>query len=149
MFPCRILRLNSRSPELCKGTHAVPNCNHLKFFKISFRIPKIPPIQPTSFGQFIRKLRLERQLQQRDLAKLIDASVQSIRNWEADRFLPGKESMAKLASFFQIDMKYLMNFDTWTNEHLLFFLQFNPPFLSSRLRFEMEFGRASLSSHQD
>ncbi len=93
-------------------TRAVPNCKHLKFFKINFRIPKKPPIQPTSFGQFLKKLRRERQLQQRDLAKLIDASVQSIRNWEADRFLPGKESMAKLASFFQIDMKYLMNFDT-------------------------------------
>ena len=95
-----------------KDTRAVPNCNNLKFFKINFRIAKSPVIKPTSFGQFIRKLRRERQLQQKDLAKLIDASVQSIRNWEADRFLPGKESLAKLASFFQIDEQFLLNFDT-------------------------------------
>ncbi len=72
------------------GPHAVPNCNHLKFFKINLRIPKSPPIQPTSFGQFLRKLRLERQLQQRDLAK-------------KDRVLPGKESIIKLTMVFQVD----------------------------------------------
>jgi len=39
--------------------HAVPNCNNLKFFKINFWIPKIPPIQPTSFGKYVKKPRTE------------------------------------------------------------------------------------------
>ncbi len=56
---------NSCSPDVCNLTRAVPNCNHLKFFKINFRIPKNPPITPTSFGQFLRKLRLDTKLSQR------------------------------------------------------------------------------------
>ncbi len=85
-----------------KDTRAVPNNNNHKFFKISFRIPKIPPIEPTSLGKYIKKLRLEKQLQQKDLAKLIDASAQSIQNWEADRRLPNKASFIKLADLFKI-----------------------------------------------
>ncbi len=85
-----------------KGTRAVPNDNNHKFYKISFRIPKIPPIEPTSLGKYIKKLRLEKQLQQKDLAKLIDASAQSIQNWEADRRLPNRASFIKLADLFKI-----------------------------------------------
>jgi len=96
----------------CMHTRAVANCNHLKSFKINLRIPKVPPIQPTSFGHFLRKLRLERQLQQRDLARLLGVSHDSIRNWEGDRFLPKKESLANLASFPLIGEKCLLNFDT-------------------------------------
>ena len=77
--------------------------NRLKFFKINFRIPKNPPVQPTSFGQFLKKLRTEKQLSQRELAGLLEVSHDSIRNWEKDRFLPGKESIIKLAQVFQVE----------------------------------------------
>jgi len=93
-------------------TRAVPNNNNHKFFKINFRIPKIPPIELTSFSHFLRKLRQERKLSQRDLACLLGVSHDSIRNWENERFFPKKQSLAKLASFFQIDEKFLSNFDT-------------------------------------
>ncbi len=105
----------------CMHTHAVPNCNHLKFFKINFRISKKPPIQPTSFGKYLKKLRTEKQLSQRELARLSKVSHDSIRNWEGDRFMPKKESLAKLASFFQIDEKFLSNFDLKRPPNLLFF----------------------------
>ena len=90
-------------------THAVANCNHLKSFKINLRIPKAVPIQPTSFGQFLKKLRTEKQLSQRELARLLKVSHDSIRNWERDRFLPGKESIIKLAKVFQIDQDILLS----------------------------------------
>ncbi len=77
-----------------KGTRAVANCNHLKPFKINLCIPKVPPIQPTSFGQFLKKLRLDKKLSQRGLARLLDVSHDSIRNWEGDSFLPKILNMA-------------------------------------------------------
>ena len=84
-------------------THAVANCNHLKFLKINFRISKVPPIKHTSFGKYLRNLRQEKKLSQRDLAQLLKVSDDSIRNWEGDRFLPKKENLAKLVAFFEID----------------------------------------------
>jgi len=42
----------------------------------------------------------------------LGVSPDSIGNWEEDRFLPKKESLVKLAFFFQIDEKFLLNFDT-------------------------------------
>ena len=80
-------------------TRAVANCNHLKSFKINFRIPKVSPIQPTSFGQLLQKLRLEKQLSQRELARLLKVSHDSIRNWERDRFLPNDVNQEKLEKF--------------------------------------------------
>ena len=81
------------------GTRAVANRNHLKSFKINFRIPKVSPIQPTSFGQLLQKLRLEKQLSQRELARLLKVSHDSIRNWERDRFLPNDMNQEKLEKF--------------------------------------------------
>ncbi len=86
-----------------KGTHAVLNCNKLKFFKINFSIPKNPAIKPTSFGKYLKKLRIERQLSQTQLARPSKVSHDSIRNWQGDRFFPRKASLIKLADFFQID----------------------------------------------
>ena len=101
-------KLNGCLPTLvvfcdCTHTHAVPNCNNLKFFKINLRISKFLSIELTSFGQFLKKLRQERNLSQRDLAKLLDVSAESILKWEKDRFLPGKESIIKLAKVFQVE----------------------------------------------
>ena len=42
-------------------------------------------------------------MSQRDLAKLLDVSAESILRWEQDRFLPGKESIIKLAKVFQVE----------------------------------------------
>ena len=100
----------SRSPQHCNRTRAVANYNHLKFFKINFRIPKIPPIQPISFGQFLRKLRFDKKLSQGDLARLLGVSHDSIRNWEGDRFLPNRKSQEKLAKIFGLNAGTLSEF---------------------------------------
>ena len=87
----------------CMDTHAVANYKQPKSFKIKLRIPKTPAIQPTSFGQFLKKLRTEKQFSQRELARLAKVSHDSIRNWEQDRFRPKKESLVKLAKVFQVE----------------------------------------------
>ncbi|TDI81048.1 MAG: XRE family transcriptional regulator [Caldithrix sp.] len=74
---------------------------------MNFRIPKHPPIQPTSFGQFLKKLRTEKRLSQKELAKLFNVSDESIRNWEKDRFLPKSAFLERIGQFFQIDKKEL------------------------------------------
>ena len=79
-----------------------------KPFKINLCIPKIPPIHPTSFGKFLKKLRLDKKLSQRGLARLLDVSYDSIRNWEGDRFLPKRESLEKLAKVFQMEESTLI-----------------------------------------
>ena len=86
-----------------KDTRAVANENNLKCFKINFRIPKVPPIQPTSFGQFLKIMRFDKKLSQRALARLLGVSHDSIRNWENERFFPKNESFAKLAKVFQVE----------------------------------------------
>ena len=97
----------------CMHTHAVANDNDPKFFKISFRIPKTPPIQPTSFGQYIKKLRVEKQLSQRDIARLLSVWYDSIRNWEKDRVVPRKDSMKKLTGIYQVDFdQYFASLDS-------------------------------------
>jgi len=82
----------------------------LSFFKINFRIPKKPASQPTSFGKYLRKLRLGKKLSQRDLARLSGVSYDSIRNWEEDRFLPNRTSQEKLAKIFGLTAETLSEF---------------------------------------
>ena len=94
---------NSRSPRACILTHAAANYKQPKSFKIKLRISKTPAIQPTSFGQFLKKLRTEKQFSQRELARLAKVSHDSIRNWEKERFFPKKESLARLAKVFQVE----------------------------------------------
>jgi len=90
-----------------RDTRAVANDNNLKCFKINFRIPKVPPIQPTSFGQFLKIMRFDKKLSQRNLACLVNVSHDSIRNWEKDRLLPNHASQEKLAKFFGFNAEVL------------------------------------------
>jgi DNA-binding XRE family transcriptional regulator len=91
-------------------THAVANYKQPKFFKISFRIPKEPPIQVTSLGSYLRKLRLERGLYQKDVAKVLGVANDSITYWENDRCVPKKDNLIKLMKFFEIDEESFFEF---------------------------------------
>ena len=57
-----------------------------------------------------QKLKTEKQLPQRELARLAKVSHDSIRNWEGHRFFPKKESLVKLFLFFQVDEETLLSF---------------------------------------
>jgi len=53
----------------------------------------------------IKKLRLEKGLEQRELAGKIGVSGTSVYNWENDRKRPSRKSMERLVKFFKISRK--------------------------------------------
>ena len=60
-----------------------------------------------TLGQFLKKLRLEKGLEQRELAKKLRVNKNRVYEWEKDRKKPSRESIAKLAKFFRISIKRL------------------------------------------
>lgn len=59
----------------------------------------------------IRKLRLERNLSQVDLAKKLNVTKQSVSNWENDNIQPSIEMLIKLAEAFSVSTDYLLGLD--------------------------------------
>jgi len=55
----------------------------------------------------LRKLRLEKGLEQRELARKLRVNKNSVCEWEKNRKKPSRESMEKLAKFFRISIKRL------------------------------------------
>ena len=56
----------------------------------------------------VKELRLEKQLEQQDLAKIIQIGKGSISNWETGRTEPSIEYLLKLADFFEVSIDYLL-----------------------------------------
>jgi transcriptional regulator with XRE-family HTH domain len=63
-----------------------------------------------TLGTFLRKLRLERGLQQKDVAKLLGVANDSVTYWENDRCLPRKNNLTKLMRFFGIEKEAFAQF---------------------------------------
>ena len=63
-------------------------------------------------GQFLRKLRLEKGLEQRELARRLGVHRNTVYEWENDRKGPSRKSIEKLAKFFKIGSKILEDFKT-------------------------------------
>ncbi len=59
----------------------------------------------------IRKLRLERNLSQVDLAKKLNVTKQSVSNWENDNIQPSIEMLVKLAEAFSVSTDYLLGLE--------------------------------------
>ncbi len=59
----------------------------------------------------IRKLRLERNLSQVDLAKKLNVTKQSVSNWENDNIQPSIEMLVKLAAVFSVSTDYLLGLE--------------------------------------
>jgi len=79
--------------------HAAPNRKQTTTLKLTFRISKYPA---KTLGQWIRRLRLENGLFQRELARLIGVDETTIVNWEKDRTRPGEKHISKLTEFFMV-----------------------------------------------
>lgn len=77
------------------------------FLSITFTVSKYPS---ESLGQFFRRLRLERGLEQKQLAKKLRVSKGSVYNWENNRRVPSTVSMERLVKFFRISRKTLEDF---------------------------------------
>ena len=59
----------------------------------------------------IRKLRLERNLSQVDLAKKLNVTKQSVSNWENDNIQPSIDLLVKLARVFSVSTDYILGLE--------------------------------------
>ncbi len=59
----------------------------------------------------IRKLRLERNWSQVDLAKKLNVTKQSVSNWENDNIQPSIEMLVKLAAVFSVSTDYMLGLE--------------------------------------
>ena len=59
----------------------------------------------------IRKLRLERNWSQVDLAKRLNVTKQSVSNWENDNIQPSIEMLVKLARVFSVSTDYILGLE--------------------------------------
>lgn len=61
-----------------------------------------------SFGKRLREFRLEKNLRQEDLAKIIQVHRATIGKYETDERFPDKETLQKLADYFDTSVDYLL-----------------------------------------
>ena len=84
--------------------HAVQSYkNHEPLF-ITFTISRYPS---ETLGQVLRRLRLERGLEQGELARKLRVLRNTVYEWENDRHRPSGKNMERLAKFFKISAKTL------------------------------------------
>ena len=58
----------------------------------------------------LKELRLNKNLTQQQLGKLLSVSGQTILNWENDITYPSVKKLIELASFFDVSIDYLLDF---------------------------------------
>lgn len=60
------------------------------------------------FEQRLKELRLEQGLTQKDLAKILQTTDDSIFSWEKGRSQPSLEFLAKICVYFEVSADYLL-----------------------------------------
>ena len=68
---------------------------------MSIKIPDYPE-NPTTFGERIRKIRLDKGLYAKELAEIIGVTEDSVLNWEKDRVKPRKDLMERLNMLYRV-----------------------------------------------
>ena len=61
-----------------------------------------------TFMNRIKELRQQKQLDQKDLAQIMQIGKGSISNWEVGRTEPSVEYLIKLANYFEVSVDYLL-----------------------------------------
>lgn len=69
-------------------------------------------------GNNIKELRKQKHLTQKDLAKLMHVSQQTIGAWETERAIPGSDTLALLANLFNVSTDYLLGRKTPDNNDI-------------------------------
>ena len=59
-------------------------------------------------GNILRELRLEKDITQEDLGKVLNVSKQTVNNWETNRRKCDSDTLFKLAKFFGVTVDYLL-----------------------------------------
>jgi len=91
-------------PDAFTHDHAVQIYKKSHTFKITFTVSKYPS---ETLGQFLKKLRFERGLEQRELARKLRVHRNTVYEWENDRKGPSRKNMERLARLFKIGRKTL------------------------------------------
>ncbi len=60
------------------------------------------------FAERLKELRLEKDLSQRSLAKLLNLSYSAIKQWESETRTPNAEAIVVIAKFFDVSADYLL-----------------------------------------
>ncbi len=60
------------------------------------------------FAERLKDLRLEKELSQRQLAKLVNLSHNAIAQWENETRIPNAEAIVILAKFFSVTTDYVL-----------------------------------------
>ena len=68
---------------------------------------KILNLKLDTFGEKLRYFRIERNLNQREFAKLLNRSFTSVCNWEQGNRIPKTETIKEIAKALNVDYTYL------------------------------------------
>lgn len=63
------------------------------------------------FAERLKELRLEKELSQRGLAKLLNLSSSAIEQWESESRTPNAEAVVIIAKFFGVTSDYLLGLE--------------------------------------
>lgn len=72
-----------------------------------------------TFGQIIKKLRLEADMTQEKLAELLSVSAQAVSRWENDSAMPDIALLVPLANLFHVTTDYLLGVDISKREQII------------------------------
>lgn len=61
-----------------------------------------------TLGQKIRELRIEKGLEQKELATILQVHKGTISNWENDKRSPDNEMLSKISTYFDVPVDYLL-----------------------------------------
>ena len=62
-----------------------------------------------AFGERLKRLRVEKDLSQQELADILKVNRATLGNWEIDRTSPGYTTLCKIAKYFNVTVDYLLN----------------------------------------
>ena len=68
---------------------------------------KLQKLKSDTFADRLRYLRIKRNLNQHEFAKLVNYSFTSICNWEQGNRIPSEEALKEISEVLDIDYKYL------------------------------------------
>lgn len=68
------------------------------------------------FKNRLKKLRIDRDISQANLAVALDATQQKVSNWEKGIIEPDMETLTKIALFFAVSTDYLLGIDAEFNK---------------------------------
>lgn len=83
-----------------------------------------------TFGEILKKLRIERDLNQVEFAKIFNVAKGTVSNWENNNRFPDKDMLNKIADYFDVSVDFLLGRDTKYNT--------NPQKLSTKEKVDIE-----------